>query len=727
MNRPIWGMLLVMSVILTLPGCGSDSKSDATAKSEPSSGTETPAAAGASGSHPVVHLLSENVVKRSSLEGKWILLFYERMSGMEVPAALLEISKSTSSPKLKVIVKGYGAMLQNPRLKQAVATENSLHLALEMTVQTMGPNRAPTHDTKMLDVLIDLRDGVARGTAQFEPMDSFAVMLVPSELDNIQSLRPQQLPEAVDLQGGADTTPEQALDKLIAFVHAHPDSPLTIEMYPFIFRGVVNRQLEEATVNAEAEKYSALAERWGARAGFKSRIDVATGLIPSGYLPQVALKQIDIALSQLNEERIPVWKSLLQEMKQTVISNLAMLQIRTGTPAEKTKAAGILRERLKVQPYNPLAVFEVAEYDAQQGKKQEALLGFAQVTVLPLFDTILAEIWKNDTSKPAPTPPKESAQALWKELHGGKLDGFDAYLDEVYTQSMPKFNGKRVEPRASQSDNRVVLCELFTGGDCGPCVAADLAFSQVLKTYAPSEVVALQYHEHIPHPDVLANSDTEQRFQYYFPERGGTPSFVISGKAAQAGGYLHQTAEVYKAIRSVIDLLLQRKTSVHIQLKAEPKDGAVVVTADAEGSFSATDPVRLRVVLAEQMVVMRGANGIREHEMLVRSMLGGPGGAELRAGKLHYDGKVDLKTIKRQLDDYLRAYEEANKTNFPVKPLNLSHLHLVAFVQNDQTKEVYQVATIPFPSGAAPAAAPKSQASTGSRSPDSATVSKVSP
>ena len=150
------------------------------------------------------------------------------------------------------------------------------------------------------------------------------------------------------------------------------------------------------------------------------------------------------------------------------------------------------------------------------------------------------------------------------------------------------------------------------------------------------------------------------------------------------------------------------------------------MSAEAEGSFSATDPVRLRLVLAEEQVALRGGNGIREHEMVVRAMPGGTGGVELKDGKLRYEGKVDLKAIKRQLDDYLRAFEEAQKTTFSSKPLDLSRLHLVAFVQNDQTKEVYQAATIPFPSGA-PTTAPKSQASTEKVKAALPAVSKASP
>jgi hypothetical protein len=723
MNRPVWGMLLLMSVMVAASGCGSD-KSEPGAKADPASGSNSPAAAAEAGSSQPGHLLSANVPKKSSMEGRWILLFYERMSGTEVPAALVDISKSSSGPKLKAIVKGFGPMLQSPRLRQATATENSAHLALDMTVQAMGPNRTPTHETKMLDVLVELRDGVARGTAQFEPQDSFVVMMVPTELDNIQSTRPQQLPEAVDLQAPKDTTQEQVLDKLVAFVHAHPESPLTIEMYPFIFRNAVVRKLDAATLESEADKYAAQAARWSTRLGFRARVDVAAGLIATGYMPQVSLKQIEICEHNLTEERVPVWKGVLHDMREAALSNLAMTQIRTGTPEEKAKAAENLKGRLKEQPYNPLVLYELAQYDDQSGKKKEALRRYAELTVLPMFDEVLDQMWKSEGTKQM--PPKDTAQNLWKDLHGGKLDGFDAYLDEVYGQSMPKWTGKRVEPREKQPDNRVVLCELFTGADCGPCVAADVAFSYLLKTYAPSEVVALEYHEHIPRPDALANSDTEQRFQFYFPEHGGTPTFAVAGKPVQAGGFLHQSDEVYKMLRGQIGLMLQRKTSVRIHLKAEPKDGAVAVSAEAEGSFSATDPVRLRLVLAEEQVALRGGNGIREHEMVVRAMPGGTGGVELKDGKLRYEGKVDLKAIKRQLDDYLRAFEEAQKTTFSSKPLDLSRLHLVAFVQNDQTKEVYQAATIPFPSGA-PTTAPKSQASTEKVKAALPAVSKASP
>ena len=246
-------------------------------------------------------------------------------------------------------------------------------------------------------------------------------------------------------------------------------------------------------------------------------------------------------------------------------------------------------------------MYELARYDEQQGKKQEALRGYAEVAVLPMFDIMLDTMWKQDQSQH--DPPKQTAETLWKGLHGGKLDGFDAYLDKVYAEAMPKGKGKKVEPRSKQTDNRVVLCELFTGADCGPCVAADVAFSELVKNYAAQRSgLAGISRAHSP-PGCLANSDTEQRFQFYFPERGGTPTFVISGKPVQVGGYLHQAEEVYSTLHGQVDLMLLRKTTVRIDLKAQPKDGAVAVTAEANGSFAATDPVRLRLVLAESASV----------------------------------------------------------------------------------------------------------------------------
>ena len=68
--------------------------------------------------------------------------------------------------------------------------------------------------------------------------------------------------------------------------------------------------------------------------------------------------------------------------------------------------------------------------------------------------------------------------------------------------------------REGQGD-RVVVVELFTGSECPPCLAADLAFDALEQTYTPKDVVLLEYHLHIPRPDPLTNTDSVERQEYY--------------------------------------------------------------------------------------------------------------------------------------------------------------------------------------------------------------------
>ena len=82
--------------------------------------------------------------------------------------------------------------------------------------------------------------------------------------------------------------------------------------------------------------------------------------------------------------------------------------------------------------------------------------------------------------------------------------------------------------RADPRHDRVVLLELFTGAECGPCVAADLGFDALIESYRPSELIALEYHLHIPRPDPLTAPDGVARAAYY--DVLSTPSTLFNGK-----------------------------------------------------------------------------------------------------------------------------------------------------------------------------------------------------
>ena len=111
--------------------------------------------------------------------------------------------------------------------------------------------------------------------------------------------------------------------------------------------------------------------------------------------------------------------------------------------------------------------------------------------------------------------------------------------------------------------------ELFTGAQCPPCVAADVAFDALLTTYKPAEFIGLQYHLHIPGPDPLTNRDSVARENYYGSEVQGTPSTFFNGHSeAGGGGSMANSEAKYAAYRTIIDKALETKTVAKIALSA---------------------------------------------------------------------------------------------------------------------------------------------------------------
>lgn len=95
-----------------------------------------------------------------------------------------------------------------------------------------------------------------------------------------------------------------------------------------------------------------------------------------------------------------------------------------------------------------------------------------------------------------------------------QINAIETVLDKEYLAKVPPFKPAAFTGRKGDS-KRVVVMELFTGAQCPPCVAADVAFDALQKTYKSSELVLIQYHLHIPLPDPLTNSDTVARAAYY--------------------------------------------------------------------------------------------------------------------------------------------------------------------------------------------------------------------
>jgi hypothetical protein len=259
----------------------------------------------------------------------------------------------------------------------------------------------------------------------------------------------------------------------------------------------------------------------------------------------------------------------------------------------------------------------------------------------------------------------------------------------------------RIKPRPyagrKAKGDRVVLVELFTGAQCPPCVAADLAFDALDKTYKPSEVVLLQYHVHVPDSDPLSCPESVSRFEFY-EEARGTPAILFNGKtAAEGGGDRDDAAEKYEEYVEVIDPLLETPAKASLKLEATRKDGKINITAEVDKLPVTGDEVRLRLALVEEEVGYKGRNGLAVHHHVVRAMPGGADGTVMKEKSAKKTFTVDLAELKKKLGDYLEKHN--SKRPFPGKerPMDLKKLKVVAFVQNDRGGEVLQAAQADVP------------------------------
>lgn len=239
-----------------------------------------------------------------------------------------------------------------------------------------------------------------------------------------------------------------------------------------------------------------------------------------------------------------------------------------------------------------------------------------------------------------------------------------------------------------RSAGRACLLELFTGADCPPCVAADLATDAVRAVYPSDEVVVLQYHINIPWPDPLANPAGDARQAYY--KIDGTPATYFNGKAgAGGGGSADDVEKKFQAYQKALEPALAGPPGVKLRVSAQQSGDRIVARIQVRDLAQPGLTRRLHVMLVESFVRYRGSNGMPFHRGVVRGEFGPPEGTVLANASSDHEYAVDLASLRSSLGDYLSAVEKANPDRpFARRPLGLRHVRVAAFVQDDTTREV---------------------------------------
>ena len=180
---------------------------------------------------------------------------------------------------------------------------------------------------------------------------------------------------------------------------------------------------------------------------------------------------------------------------------------------------------------------------------------------------------------------------------------------------------------------RVSLIEVFTGAECPPCVAVDLATDGIAAAYPPADVLVLNYHFHVPGPDPLTSPDGLERLNQYGDKVTGAPAVFIDGKPGIEGGGPAAAARVKHAeLRKLLTPALATPAGAAIALKTAPAAKGFTATANVTLVGTPAKPV-VRFALVESVVRYPGGNGVKFHQNVVRALPGGAAGfAVAKAG-----------------------------------------------------------------------------------------------
>ncbi len=423
---------------------------------------------------------------------------------------------------------------------------------------------------------------------------------------------------------------------------------------------------------------------------------------PDEEKKQELLKQAEEADKKAQEELPKIYQEILDKHADSpvvffVVQQLVRLQAKAKADPEKFKALVTTADEAAAA-FGPAWQAEVAG----QLASDMVSMGIAPGVALGQAE-IAARQMKQDA------PAAKRVQVLLVLQYAQQLAGKDreaketaekvaklnAGLDKEYLDKTPPFKPEPYEGRKAKGDRAVVM-ELFTGAQCQPCVAADIAFDALERTYKPTDVILLEYHEHIPGPDALANADSVARMEYYvkdFPTKmGGVPTTVFDGKPqAGGGGPVQASKDKYDQYRKILDDQLEQASGARLTAKATRKGDTIDVQVQVADLAEAGEETKLRLALVEEVVHYVGSNGVRFHHHVVRDMPGGPEGLALKEKNGKQTVHIDLNEVRRKLTRYLQDYS-INQQPFSTvqRPLELKDLHVVAFVQDDKTHKVLQ-------------------------------------
>jgi len=670
-------------------------------------------------------------VQRDSMAGTWVLQTNQQITQQGhfgwLPLCLLKISKSDSG-------KYRAELLPSPhskdwRIEKSDIDEKSAHLVL-------------SRDQNQLDIQVSLQATEAPGNVLAAPSELRppvpARLLATTETHLHAFLPPVPHEHFQDFEQAMNRLAQQKDPEAVeAFIKQHPRNPISYFAIIYIsspilkIRAADDPRPDSKDVRPQLKRLESLSAVWGRRAALLAKIELAGNLVlwrsPGTRLVRKNIN-LDIAWEIVAGAESPESQRLLTEDQQARLADLktyielernAVALLATQDPKRRSAAMTYLDDFLQTAPqYVPWLLYAQAEGNRLAGNVDKAVEQYARLLAMPAATQDLEREFEARWMK---TPDlRKQLEALWTKT--GNKAGVDDYLAQAYRRAMNDLVPDLVATRPAAHRKRTHLCELFTSCDEPFCVGADVASQVVQRTHKPVDVVVLRYHLDAPDPNPLVCNDAKLRaFDCQIP---GAPMILVNGKplaprmASTLAGVPALQALVRNAVRSDS---ADETPRYQVRVSASARGKVLTIKAEVDGPQQADPDVRLRLVLAEDRISYTGKNGIRHHDMVVRSMPAGIDGVVPKAGKTTLTKTVDLSDLSSRLRDFLTSLEEKTNVKLSVKPVDFKKLHVVAFVQRtNRRREVLQVAKTVVDGLGAPEGKTSKQAApakTGAKSP----------
>ncbi len=479
----------------------------------------------------------------------------------------------------------------------------------------------------------------------------------------------------------------QPLGAALDFLKADKTDPLDLYASEQLLQRLPSLSLSDQEVKAFIDLSAEIHAAWGdpllARFYRQAAMMLATAGLDRRLLTDLVRKA---------RERFP--EGTDPELDETFQLTLGVSAIVSSDPALRAEGAKQLEAYHSKHPFDPSSGLALAEYALANEKLDEALNRFADLALLPQMEQVVRQM------RGAAPEQEESlgtqVLSLWTELKGNS-DGLGPFLRERYhsvvTSLAPLFPAKKV---TESQNRRNVVCELFTGGGCQPCVAADLALTNLEQIYAPPAFIALRYHEHTAGLDPLVAPFNEARFEYYRTRQTppdsmwGTPTVVLNGRVTPPlGGMVDNTAARLAVLKSTVEDLFNLRTNLIIELKPLTFENTKY-EVKLKGIPNSVTDLRIHGIIAEKLVSAPSRNGIQEHEMLVRGTVTPDEGLPISGTEFSTELSIDREALQAALTKYISGVEKKHEMKFPEHSAIQGGLKLVVLVQNQKTGEILQ-------------------------------------